>query len=36
VQATTTPHGTCNVGGVRELPGYPLADAFGTICASGY
>ena len=36
VQATTTPHGTCHIGGVREALGYPLADAFGTIRASGY
>lgn len=36
VQATTTPHGTCHIGGVRESLGYPLADAFGTIRASGY
>jgi len=36
VQATTTPHGTCHIGGIRESLGYPLADAFGTIRASGY
>lgn len=36
VQATTTPHGTCHIGGVRESLGYPLAEAFGTIRASGY
>ncbi len=36
VQAATTPHGTCHVGGIRESLGYPLADAFGTIRASGY
>jgi len=36
VQATTTPHGTCHIGGVRESLGFPLADAFGTIRASGY
>jgi hypothetical protein len=36
VQATTTPHGTCHIGGVRESLGIPLADAFGTIRASGY
>jgi hypothetical protein len=36
VQATTTPHRTCHIGGVRESLGYPLADAFGTIRASGY
>ena len=36
IQATTTPHGTCHIGGVRESLGYPLADAFGTIRASGY
>jgi hypothetical protein len=36
VQATTKPHGTCHIGGVRESLGIPLADAFGTIRASGY
>ena len=36
VQATTTPHGTCHIGGIRESLGYPLSDAFGTIRASGY
>lgn len=36
VQTTTTPHGTCHIGGVRESLGYPLADAYGTIRASGY
>jgi hypothetical protein len=36
VQANTTPHGTCHIGGVRESLGFPLADAFGTIRASGY
>ena len=36
VQATTTPHGNCHIGGVRESLGYPLVDAFGTIRASGY
>ncbi len=36
VQATTTPHRTCHIGGVRESLGIPLADAFGTIRASGY
>jgi len=36
VQATTTPHSTCHIGGVRESLGYPLVDAFGTIRASGY
>jgi hypothetical protein len=36
IQATTTPHGTCHIGGVRESLGFPLADAFGTIRASGY
>jgi hypothetical protein len=36
VQATTTPHGTCHIGGVRESLGIPLSDAFGTIRASGY
>ena len=36
VRATTTPHGTCHIGGVRESLGFPLADAFGTIRASGY
>lgn len=36
VQATTTPHGTCHIGGVRESLGFPLVDAFGTVRASGY
>jgi hypothetical protein len=36
VQATTTPHGTCHIGGVRESLGFPLSDAFGTVRASGY
>jgi len=36
VQANTTPHGTCHIGGIRESLGIPLADAFGTIRASGY
>ncbi len=36
VQATTTPHGRCHIGGVRESLGFPLADAFGTIRASGF
>jgi hypothetical protein len=36
VRATTTPHGTCHIGGIRESLGFPLADAFGTIRASGY
>ena len=36
VQATTTPHGTCHIGGIRESLGFPLSDAFGTIRASGY
>lgn len=36
VQATTTPHGNCHIGGIRESLGYPLSDAFGTIRASGY
>ena len=36
VQASTTPHRTCHIGGVRESLGIPLADAFGTIRASGY
>jgi hypothetical protein len=36
VRATTTPHGTCHIGGVRESLGYPLTDAFGTIRASGF
>jgi hypothetical protein len=36
VQATTTPHGTCHIGGIRESLGFPLSDAFATIRASGY
>jgi hypothetical protein len=36
VRATTTPHGGCHTGGVRESLGFPLADAFGTIRANGY
>jgi hypothetical protein len=36
VQANTTPQGTCHIGGIRESLGFPLADAFGTIRASGY
>jgi len=36
VRATTRPHATCHIGGVRESLGFPLADAFGTIRASGY
>lgn len=36
VRATTTPHGTCHTGGVREALGFPLVDAFGTIRANGY
>ncbi|MEA2221592.1 MAG: hypothetical protein QOJ35_4218 [Solirubrobacteraceae bacterium] len=36
VEASTTPHATCHIGGVRESLGIPLADAFGTIRASGY
>lgn len=36
VEAITTPHRTCHIGGVRESLGFPLADAFGTIRASGY
>jgi hypothetical protein len=36
VQATTTPHGTCHIGGVRESLGFPLSDAFGTVRASGF
>lgn len=36
VQATTTPHADCHIGGIRESLGYPLTDAFGTARASGY
>ena len=36
IRATTTPHGTCHIGGVRESLGFPLADAFATIHANGY
>lgn len=36
VRATTTPHGTCHTGGVRESLGFPLVDALGTIRANGY
>lgn len=36
VRATTTPHGTCHTGGVRESLGFPLGDAFATIHASGF
>lgn len=36
VRATTTPHARCHIGGVREALGFPLADAFGTIRASGF
>jgi len=36
IRGTTTPHGTCHTGGVRESLGFPLADAFATIHANGY
>src|SRR5207244_5282483 len=36
VRATTTPHTTCHIGGVRESLGFRLADAYGTIRASSY
>jgi hypothetical protein len=36
VRATTTPHATCHIGGVRESLGFPLTDAYGTIRASGF
>ena len=36
VRASTTPHATCHIGGVRESLGYPLADAFATIRANGF
>jgi hypothetical protein len=36
VQATTTPHGNCHIGGIRESLGFPLTDAFGTVRASGF
>ncbi len=36
IRGTTTPHGTCHIGGVRESLGYPFADAFATIHANGY
>ena len=36
IRGTTTPHGTCHIGGVRESLGFPLSDAFATIHANGY
>ena len=36
IRGTTTPHGSCHIGGVRESLGFPLADAFATVHANGY